>query len=48
MLEVIHLLAARAQRLQRALKKVIRKGGHVVLIDGMLIRTRRRGQPAQL
>lgn len=41
-LEVIHLLAARAQRLERALKKIIRKGGHVVLIDGTLIRTRRR------
>ncbi|QUW84487.1 transposase [Streptomyces mirabilis] len=41
-LEVIELLAARAQRLERALKKVIRTGGHVVLIDGTLIRTRRR------
>ncbi|MFF4349063.1 transposase family protein [Streptomyces sp. NPDC001530] len=41
-LEVIELLAARAQRLERVLKKVIRTGGHVVLIDGTLIRTRRR------
>jgi hypothetical protein len=41
-LEVIGLLAARAERLDRALKKVARKGGHVVLIDGTLIRTRRR------
>jgi hypothetical protein len=41
-LEVIGLLAARAERLDRALKKVTRKGGHVVLIDGTLIRTRRR------
>lgn len=41
-LEVIELLAARAPRLDRALKKVTRKGGHVVLIDGTLIRTRRR------
>jgi hypothetical protein len=41
-MEVIGLLAARAQRLDRALKKLTRKGGHVVLIDGTLIRTRRR------
>jgi hypothetical protein len=41
-LEVLGLLAARAQRLDRALKKVGRNGGHVVLIDGTLIRTRRR------
>ncbi|WP_431040757.1 transposase family protein [Streptomyces sp. P1-3] len=41
-LEVINLLAARAERLERALKKVARKGGHVVLLDGTLIRTRRR------
>jgi hypothetical protein len=40
-LEAVHLLAARAQRLQRSLKKLTRKGGHVVLIDGTLIRTRR-------
>ncbi|WP_240797654.1 transposase family protein [Streptomyces sp. F001] len=37
-MEVIELLATRAERLDRALKKVIRKGGHIVLIDG----TRRR------
>ncbi|WP_406723600.1 transposase family protein [Streptomyces sp. GD-15H] len=42
LLEVIELLAARAPRLDRALKKVTRKGGHVVLVDGTLIRTRRR------
>ncbi|WP_405734450.1 hypothetical protein OG607_40025 [Streptomyces sp. NBC_01537] len=41
-LEVVELLAARAERLERALKKVTRKGGHVVLVDGTLIRTRRR------
>ncbi|MCL7494774.1 transposase family protein [Streptomyces sp. MCA2] len=41
-MEVIGLLATRAERLQRALKKVIRKGGHIVLADGTLIRTRRR------
>ncbi len=41
-LEVIDLLAARAERLDQALKKVTRKGGHVVLADGTLIRTRRR------
>lgn len=43
-LEVIGLLAARAQRLDRALKKVARKGGHVARCPGRrtLIRTRRR------
>jgi hypothetical protein len=41
-LEVLGLLAARAQRLDRALKKAGRNGGHVVLIDCTLIRTRRR------
>ncbi|ADI07812.1 hypothetical protein SBI_04692 [Streptomyces bingchenggensis BCW-1] len=40
-LEVIELLAARAERLERALKRIIRKGGHVVLIDGTLVCTRR-------
>ncbi|MFJ9589600.1 transposase family protein [Streptomyces acidicola] len=40
-LEVIHLLAVRAPRLERALKKVTRNGGHVVLVDGTLVRTRR-------
>ncbi|MFJ2864041.1 transposase family protein [Kitasatospora sp. NPDC087314] len=42
LLEVIVLLAARAPRLERALKKVTRSGGEVVLIDGTLVRTRRR------
>ncbi|WP_142215348.1 transposase family protein [Streptomyces sp. SLBN-118] len=41
-LEVIGLLAARAPRLDRALKKIARKGGVVVLLDGTLVRTRRR------
>nr|WP_223886998.1 transposase family protein [Streptomyces viridosporus] len=36
------LLAARAPRLDRALKKIARKGGGVVLLDDSLIRTRRR------
>ncbi|MFJ8547021.1 transposase family protein [Streptomyces sp. NPDC093586] len=40
--ELIGLLAAQAPRLDRALKKVARRGGEVVLIDGTLIRTRRR------
>ncbi|MFI0730353.1 transposase family protein [Streptomyces sp. NPDC021225] len=42
LLEVIELLSARAPRLNRALKKIARKGGVVVLIDGTLVRTRRR------
>ncbi|MFH8388019.1 transposase family protein [Kitasatospora sp. NPDC018058] len=42
LLEVITLLAARAPRLERALKEVTRSGGEVVLIDGTLVRTRRR------
>ncbi|MDC0770740.1 hypothetical protein [Streptomyces sp. HD] len=33
-MEVIELLATPAERLDRALKKITRKGGHVVLIDG--------------
>ncbi|MGW6405462.1 transposase family protein, partial [Streptomyces sp. NPDC055134] len=41
-LEVCTLLAARAERLDRALKRIVRKGGEVVLLDGTLIRTRRR------
>ncbi len=41
-LEVIELLAARAPRLDRALKKIARKGGVVVLLYGTLVRTRRR------
>ncbi|QFQ97325.1 transposase [Streptomyces phaeolivaceus] len=40
--EVVRLLAARAPRLDRALKKIARGGGVVVLLDGTLIRTRRR------
>ena len=40
--EVIALLAAKAPRLDRALKKIAKRGGEVVLIDGTLIPTRRR------
>ncbi|MDK1348979.1 transposase family protein [Streptomyces sp. 378] len=40
--EVVGLLAARAPRLDRALKKIARMGGGIVLLDGSLIRTRRR------
>ncbi|MEV0910455.1 transposase family protein [Streptomyces hokutonensis] len=40
--EVVGLLAARAPRLDRALKRIARTGGGVVLLDGTLIRTRRR------
>ncbi|GHE13780.1 transposase family protein [Streptomyces alanosinicus] len=40
--ELIGLLAAQAPCLDRALKKVAKKGGEVVLIDGTLIRTQRR------
>ncbi|WP_323747515.1 transposase family protein [Catenulispora rubra] len=40
--EVVDLLAAKAPRLDRALKKIARRGGEVVLIDGTLIPTRRR------
>ncbi|WP_329055425.1 transposase family protein [Streptomyces violaceus] len=40
--EVVGLLAARAPRLDRALKKITRTCGGVVLLDGSLIRTRRR------
>ncbi|MEU6668008.1 hypothetical protein [Streptomyces sp. NPDC046727] len=39
LLEVIHLLAARAERLDRALQ-IVKRGGAVVLIDGTLIPTR--------
>jgi ketosteroid isomerase-like protein len=42
LLEVLDLLSARAARLDRALKKIARKGGVVVLLDGTLVRTRRR------
>jgi hypothetical protein len=40
--EVIRLLAARAPRLDRALAKIAKHGGEVVLLDGTLIATRRR------
>jgi hypothetical protein len=40
--EVIGLLAARAPRLDRALNKISAAGGDVVLLDGTLVRTRRR------
>ncbi|MFM9589280.1 hypothetical protein ACKI1J_11845 [Streptomyces scabiei] len=41
-LEVLDLLAARARRPDRVLKKVARRGGAVVLLDGTLVRTHRR------
>ena len=41
-LEVIGLLAAQAPRLDRALAKISAAGGDVVLLDGTLVRTRRR------
>ncbi|MFF2469471.1 hypothetical protein [Streptomyces mirabilis] len=40
--EVVRLLAARSTHLDRALKKIARSGGVVVLLDGTLIRTHRR------
>ncbi|MGP3959665.1 transposase family protein [Nonomuraea sp. 3N208] len=40
--EAIGLLAARAPRLERALKKIAAAGGEVVLLDGTQIPTRRR------
>jgi hypothetical protein len=40
--ELIHLLAAKAPRLDRALNKIARRGGEVVLIDGTLVPTQRR------
>ena len=40
--EIIQLLAARAPRLDRALARMKREGGEVVLLDGTLIPTRRR------
>jgi hypothetical protein len=42
LLEVIDLLAARAPRLDRVLKQITKAGGQVVLLDGTLVRTRRR------
>jgi hypothetical protein len=44
-LEVIALLAARAPRLDRALNKISATGADVVLLDGTLVRTRRRTGP---
>jgi hypothetical protein len=41
-LEVIALLARRAPRLDRALNIISAAGGDVVLLDGTLVRTRRR------
>jgi hypothetical protein len=41
-LEVIGLLADRAARLDRVLRRLAARGGTVVLVDGTLIRTRRR------
>jgi DDE superfamily endonuclease len=40
--EAVGLLAARAPRLDRACKKIARMGGGIVLLDGSVIRTRRR------
>ncbi|MEW1913174.1 transposase family protein [Kitasatospora sp. NPDC085895] len=40
--EMIDLLAARAPRLDRALRKTAARGGEVMLIDGTLIPTQRR------
>ncbi|WSU55649.1 transposase family protein [Streptomyces sp. NBC_01092] len=42
MREVVGLPATRAPRLDHVLKKITRKGGGVVLLDGTAIRTRRR------
>lgn len=44
--EIIALLAARAPRLDRALAKIARQDGQVVLLDGTLIPTRRRSGTA--
>lgn len=40
--ELLALLAARSPRLDRALRKVARRGGEVVLVDGTLVPTVRR------
>jgi hypothetical protein len=40
--EMIGLLAAKAPRLDRALRKIAKRGGEAVLIDGALIPTQRR------
>ncbi|WP_246178450.1 hypothetical protein [Actinomadura decatromicini] len=49
-LEVISLPATRAPRLERVLSKLSATGADVVLLDGTLVRTRRRRarRPAQL
>ncbi|WP_246144567.1 transposase family protein [Actinacidiphila oryziradicis] len=39
---MIGLLAAKAPRLDRALRKIAKRGGEVVLIDGTLVPTQRR------
>jgi hypothetical protein len=44
--EMIGLLAAKAPRLDRALRKIARRGGEVVLIDGTVIPTQRRTKAA--
>jgi hypothetical protein len=44
--EITGLLAARAPRLDRALTKIKKDGGEVVLLDGTLIPTRRRSGAA--
>ncbi|MHA6757170.1 transposase family protein [Streptacidiphilus sp. PAMC 29251] len=40
--EMVLLLAGQAPRLDRALKKIVKRGGELVLIDGTLVPTRRR------
>jgi DDE superfamily endonuclease len=40
--EMVGLLAAKAPRLDRALKRIAKRGGEVVLVDGTLIPTQRR------
>jgi len=40
--ELLELLAARAPRLDRTLRKIRASGGEVVLLDGTLVGTRRR------
>jgi hypothetical protein len=45
-LEVIALLAGRARRLGRVLRRLAARGAAVVLVDGTLIRTRRRSGKA--
>ncbi|WP_258311247.1 hypothetical protein [Streptomyces sp. NWU49] len=44
--ELIGLLAAQAPRLDRALEKVTKRGGELVLIDGIFIPTQRRAGKA--